>query len=302
MLDKLPNLRSFMAVAEANSFAKAARKLNMANSSVSRQIAQLESQLNVSLFTRTTRHVQLSPAGEILYGRASGLIMEMENLAVELSADNVSPHGTLKVSVPWWFSQLHLAPLLPEFLAMYPDLRVVMQCDDGMTKLVEEGFDVAVRLSRLKDSNLIARRLGPHSFAMAASPEYLARHARVTKPEDLREHAMLSFNFSTPYHSWTLRKQGRSYRIPLKDSVLTSNNADILKQCALDGAGIIIQPVWGIKSEIESGALIQLLPDFEVTSTTFDNGIFAVYSKESKAVNRVKVFVDFLSERLKVAG
>ena len=122
----------------------------------------------------------------------------------------------------------------------------------------------------------------------------------ITAPNDLKHHEMLSFNFSTPYHSWTLRKQGQSCRIPVKDSMLASNNAAILKQCALAGSGIIIQSVWGLKQEITSGSLIRLLPDFEVTSTTFDNGIFAVYNKENKAVSRVKVFVDFLMNHLKV--
>ena len=300
MFNKFPNLRTFLAVAESSSFIKAANKLNMASSSVSRQITQLEQQLKVSLFTRTTRHVQLSQAGELLYQRATGLLQEMEALTLELSKSSTRPYGTLKISVPWWFSQLYIAPLLPRFLADYPELKVILQCDDAITNIVEEGFDVAIRLSKLKDSNLIARRLGEHSFIMAASPAYLSKHPAITEPHDLKDHVMLSFNFSTPYYSWTLRNQGQSLRIPIKDSVLVSNNADILKQCALEGAGIIIQPIWGVQEEIKSGKLIQLLPEYDVTSTSFDNGIFAVYSKENKAVSRVKVFIEFLQAHLNV--
>lgn len=296
MLQLIPHLQTFLKVAELGSFSAAGRSLELANSTVSRQIAQLEQSLGAAVFVRTTRSVRLTAVGERLRARAAALVEEVEDLARSVTTEANALAGTLRVSVPWRYTRMYVAPLLAGFSRRYPDIRVRLISDDALVNLIEEQFDVALRLGNMKDSNLVARKLGEQRYVMVASPDYLAQHEPIVDHEQLAGHQMVSFVYASPHYSWTLRKAGRTHRLPIRDSVLASNNADVLTRAAVDGLGLMIQPRWAVQDELERGELVAVLGDYEVTSATFQSGIYLVYPREHQKVPRVRAWVDYVLE------
>lgn len=296
MLELIPHLQTFVRVAELGSFSAAGRSLNLANSTVSRHIAQLEASLGAAVFVRTTRSVRLTAVGQRLQARASALLEEVEDLARSVTTEAHALSGPLRVSVPWRYTRMVVAPLLAGFSRRYPNICVQLISDDALVNLVEEQFDVALRLGKMKDSNLVARKLGEQRYLLVASPGYLADREPITTHEDLASHRMVSFVYTTPHYSWTLRQAGRVHRFPIRDSVLQSNNADVLTRAAVDGVGLMVQPRWAIQEELERGQLVPVLTSYEVTSTTFDSGVYLVYPREHQKVPRVRAWVDYMRE------
>ncbi|WP_298968219.1 LysR family transcriptional regulator [uncultured Roseobacter sp.] len=295
MSDLVQNLRVFLKVADHESFAAAGRDLNMANSSVTRQIAALEEELGAKLFVRSTRSVRLSPAGNEVYARAQNLLASVDRLKRDLHALDGRVSGTLRLSVPWRFARIYIAPLLNSFLKTYPDVRVEIVSDDRIVSLPDAGFDAAIRIGRLADSSLIARKLDDQSFALAAAPSYLSDHPPIATHADLSDHAILSFAYTTSAFTWKLRHDGQTHRLATRHSRLSTNNADLITEAAIDGAGIIVQPDWAIRDHLDSGALIRLLSDYEVTSTAFETGIYAVYPAENRNNPCVRAWVEHLT-------
>ncbi|MBV1881029.1 MAG: LysR family transcriptional regulator [Pseudomonadales bacterium] len=290
-------LRAFLAVVESGSFSQAARLLNCANSSISRQVGQLEQQLGQTLLIRSTRSVATTDAGAELFERAHLLLPQLEAACSSLPTTEGQPAGKLRVSVPWWFSKCHIGPLLTAFHNAYPDIKIELIANDALVDVLADGFDVAIRVSYLKDSELIAKPLGAHSYTLTASPRYLNQHPAITHPKDLAAHQLISFVLSTPFKTWVLRKNQESFRISTEHSWLRSNHAELLYQSAIDGGGIIVQPHWGVREALARGALVQVLTEYEVTSTRFDNGIYAVYSKHQRQSTKIKAFVGFLEKQ-----
>lgn len=288
-------LRAFLAVVESGSFSQAAQQLNCANSSVSRQVSQLEQRLGQSLLTRSTRSVKTTDAGAELFQRVQLLLPQLDAACSSLPAKAGRAAGKLRVSVPWWFSQCHIAPLLAAFHGDSPDIQLELIANDAMVDVLADGFDVVIRLSFLRDSELIAKPLGSHDFIMAASPEYLASQPPISHPDDLAAHQLMSFALTSPFKTWLLRKGEQQFRIGTEHSWLRTNHAELLYQSALDGGGIIMQPNWGLQPALDRGELQRVLPDFEVTPTRFDNGLYAVYSKHQRQSPKIKAFVDFLA-------
>lgn len=288
-------LRAFLAVAEHGSFSQAARLLNCANSSISRHISQLEQQLGQTLLIRSTRSVATTDAGAELYDRIRLLLPEVDAACNSLPTTEGQPAGKLRVSVPWWFSKCHIGPALAKFHQAYPDIQLELIANDALVDVLAEGFDVAIRVSYLKDSELIAKPLGDHTYLLAASPQYLDSHPDIRHPDDLGSHRLMAFALTTPYKTWVLRKGQHEFRVNIDHSWLRTNHAELLYQSAIDGGGIIIQPQWGMKDALADGRLVRVLPDYEVTSTRFDNGIYAVYSKHQRHSPKIKAFVDFIA-------
>ncbi len=294
-------LRAFVAVVESGSFSQAASVLGCANSSVSRQVSQLEQQLGQALLARSTRSVRTTDAGAELFARVYPLLPQLDAACSSLPSRAGQPAGKLRVSVPWWFSSCHIAPLLTRFHQHYPDIQLELIANDSLVDVLADGFDVVIRLSYLKDSELIAKPLGAHTFVLTASPEYLKIHPAITRPEDLAEHQLIAYAFSSPARNWLLRKDQAEYRISAEKSWLHSNNAQLLYRCALDGGGVIIQPTWGVSEALVTGALVPVLTDYEVTPSRFDNGVYAVYSKHQRQSPKIKVFIEFLEENWSLA-
>jgi len=290
----LNSLRAFVAVVENGSFSQAAAVLGCANSSVSRQVSQLEQQLGQKLFVRSTRVVRATDAGAELFGRVRQLLPQLEAACSSLPTSAGQPAGRLRVSVPWWFSECHIAPLLTQFHQRYRDIQLELIANDNLVDVLADGFDVVIRLGYLKDSELIAKPLGAHNFVLAASPNYLACHPVISRPEDLAQHQLMAYAFSSSSRTWVLRKNQAQFRISADSSWLQSNNAQLLYRCALDGGGIIIQPTWGVGGALLAGTLRTVLPDYDVTPSRFDNGIYAVYSKHQRQSPKIKAFIGFL--------
>lgn len=298
MHDLSAKLKTFVAIAEQGNFASGARQLGIANSSASRQIALLESYFGTSLIIRNTRQFRLSPAGERLYQQSKPLLEGLDNLVDAVNVGHQQVSGVLRVSVPWRYARMHLAPLVAKFIHAYPDMRVeLVSCDDWVD-LVKEGFDVAVRLGRLRDSNLIARKLGQQAFAVVASPDYLAKHSPVEDYADLNNHKILTYAYSSASYTWKFRAGDTQHQLSIRRPTLSSNNADVIAQATIEGAGISLQPLWAVDDDLASGRLTSLLTQYQVTPSLFDSGIYAVYHQEGKHNPRIRAWVDFLLAHL----
>ena len=290
-------LQTFIEVMRQGSFAVVARERNIDPSSVSRAISGLEKELGVRLFQRTTRQLAPTEAGIIYFNRIEPLMEEMQQ-AVELVTESDLPKGTLRVTASVSFGIKCIVPLLAEFETMYQDLSIDLSLTDYRLDLVTERVDLAIRLGKLKDSTLIAQKLMSTKYAVCASPDYLKQHGQLQHPEDITQHNCLLFPFAGFRSHWIFRnRQKETIKIPVKGRTVISN-AIALQQCAIAGMGLALLPHWLIDKELESGALIEVLPSYDVTATDFQTSAWLVYPSKSYVPLKVKVFIDFLKKNI----
>lgn len=286
---RLDAMEVFAEVVEAESFSAAARRLEISKSAVSKQIARLEDRLGVRLLNRTTRRLSLTEAGTTYYAACRRVLDEAETAERAVSDLAAAPHGLLKLNAPMSFGFLHLAAAIPAFHARYPEITVEATMNDRFVDLVEEGFDLAIRIASLKDSSLVARRLAPSHAVLCAAPGYLQRRGRPQRPEDLRGHDCLLYaNHPNPREWQLLSPQGvQKVRV---DGPLIANNGDVLCRAALGGMGIARLPTFIVGDHLRDGALEVVLPRFPQAS----EGIHAVFPHSRNLSVKVRVFVDFL--------
>jgi DNA-binding transcriptional LysR family regulator len=268
----------------------------MAASSVARGIGALENQLGARLLNRTTRKLGLTEAGRLYHERSKRILAEVEEARLSVTQLEAAPRGTLRLSVPVVFGRLHIAPALPDFLALHPALRIELATTDAFVDLLEEGIDLAIRIGELQDSSLIARRLAPNRRVLCASPDYLARQGVPAAPEDLSGHNCLIYKRQENRSVWRLRNAGRTHEIAVSGSLL-ANNADALHVAALGGLGLAILPVWLVGPDIQRGALEIVLADHQVSPGALDTSIYAVFPHSRHLSAKVRAFVDFLHRR-----
>ena len=292
-LQHLSAMAVFARVVEAGSFSAAARELALSKSAVSKQVARLEDRLGVRLLNRTTRRLSLTEAGAAFYEGCRQMLGEAEAAEAAVSHLAAAPRGTLRVNAPMSFGVLHVAPALPDFLERYPELAVEMALNDRVVDLVEEGFDVGVRIGALHDSSLIARRLAPARRLPCAAPSYVARAGAPEQPEDLREHACLLYSYQATGREWRFRGPEGERRVTVSGR-LETNNGDALRAAALSGAGVALLPSFIIGDDLRQGRLRRLLPGWEGSEPT---AVHAVYPARTNLSPKVRVFVDFLAER-----
>ncbi|MEM8884654.1 MAG: LysR family transcriptional regulator [Planctomycetota bacterium] len=291
---EVAQLRLLLEVARRGSFAEVARDRDLAPSSVSRAVASVEEELGFDLFTRTTRQLSATDAGERYLRRIEPLVEELEQAAEDAAAGTRDPQGVLRVLAPVSFAQLNVVPLLPAFLERYPGLRVDLRLTDALLDLVEERIDLALRLGPLADSTYIGRRLAPMRSHVCASPAYLERHGHPATPEELAQHHCLLLDMPGFGRRWHFRdRDGASSQVDVSGS-LTTSNAIALKQCALDGAGVILQGDWIVGRELRDGTLIDLFPDLEATASSFDNAIWVLRPAQTHVPAKVNVFLAYL--------
>ncbi len=292
-MDRLALLQTFVAVAETGSFTVAAGRLGLSRAMTSRHVQTLEDRLGVRLLHRTTRRVSPTEAGLGYLERARRLLADFDEAETEVRGERAAPRGTLRVNAPVSFGRTHLAAALPGFLARYPDLAVEVTVNDRVVDLIEEGYDVAIRIGRLGDSSLVARRLGTVATRMAASPGYLARHGTPAGPADLAGHLCLGYAYSAG--SWRLvHPDGREDTVRF-DGPLSANNGDILTEAAAGGAGIVIQPDFILAPYLADGRLVPVLQEW----TRPDLGIYAVHHQSRHVAAKVRAFVDHLVDRFR---
>ena len=290
-MDRLSSLQAFVRVAETGSFSEAARRLRSSKSAVSRQVSALEAELGARLLHRTTRSLTLTEAGRGYFERAARILADLDEADRSVSALQTAPRGRLRVNAPMSFGFLHLAPAIPDFLSRYPEVEIDMIMNDRFVDLVDEGFDVAVRIGHLEDSSLVARRLAPIRRVVCASPAYLAARGTPASPDELKMHACLCYS-NVPREWRFVAADGRPWPVEVKGP-LSANNGDALRIAALKGVGMINQPTFIVGGDLQTGELVSVLADF----VPQDLSLHAVYPHSRHLSPKVRAFVDFLAAR-----
>lgn len=293
MTDNFAAIPLFVAVVECGSFSAAGQRLGITKSAVSKRITQLEGSLGVQLLHRTTRSLSLTEAGEQYFGyarNACAVAQEGEDAITRLQGQ---PQGILRLSVPMVFGRLHIAPLIPVFLAACPEVEINMMMDDKLVDLVEGGYDLAIRIGRLADSSLIARRIAPCYSVLCAAPAYLTRCGT---PKDLAQLAQYNCLFYSYYRAgseWQFQGPEGAVRFQPRGNYQV-NNSEALREALLAGLGVCQMPTFIVGDDLAQGRLIELLPDHKLP----EHAIYAVYPERKHVPAKVMAFVDFLLAHL----
>lgn len=296
-MDVLSGMRAFAAVVETGSFAAAADRVELSRARLTKMIQDLEQHLGTRLLNRTTRRLSLTEAGSAYHERCTAIladVAEAEQVAGRLTA---LPRGTLKITMPVSFGILKIGPLIAGFIERYPDVKVDIALNDRKIDLIDEGFDLAIRIGTMAESELIARRLAADEIVICASPDYLGRHGIPQVPQDLERHACLSYTYATTGDEWRFSGPTGDVGVRINGPV-RANNGDILRLAALAGAGVIRQPLFLLGEDIEAGRLVRLLKDFR----TDELGIYAVFPTRRHLSAKVSAFIEYLSAALRTPG
>lgn len=293
-MENLTDIAVFVQVVDSGSFTVAAKRLKLSKSVVSKYVTRLENRLGARLLNRSTRRLSLTEVGRVFYTRSLQGLQELEEASAEVLRLQGAPRGTLRINTPMSFGILHIAPLLPDFLSRYPELSVDMSLDDRKVDLVEEGFDVAVRISDLPDSSLVARRLGPCRHVVCAAPEYLKHYGIPRTPEDLSEHNAITFRYQESPNEWHfLSPEGRHVSVAVSGSIQI-NNSLALREALIQGGGITLTPTFVVGSDIRAGRLRPVLTDYRAMEIS----IYIIYSQRRHLSPKVRTFIDFMVERI----
>lgn len=292
MMDRLDAMAVFVAVAESGSFSRAGKTLRAPLSTVSRKVAQLEERLGARLFVRTTRRLSLTEKGRDYLERCKRILGDIEEAELTLADDQSTPSGRLVVSAPVLFGRIYLAPLLVPFIARHPRVRVEISLADRYSDLIAEHIDVAIRIGRLEDSSMVARRLGTFRRVVCAAPAYLQREGVPNHPSDLTRHDCLIFTMLLDPVDWTFHDgNGREITVRVKGCI-RSDNADVVLEAALAGGGLVLAPAWQVRPHVAAGRLVPVLREFEQPPAP----IHALYPHARLLSAKVRSFVDFLVE------
>jgi DNA-binding transcriptional LysR family regulator len=292
-MDRFQGIRVFAQVVESGSFSAAADKLGLSATATSRHVAELEAHLRTRLLNRTTRRVSLTESGRAFYERSVQLLADLDEAEQEALRAAVVPRGTIKLTASVNFGARHVAPAIAEFLAAHSEVRFDVSLSDRVVDLVEEGFDLAIRIGPPGSENIVARKLGETRLVPCASPAYLAAHGAPQVPEDLARHNCFTYEYVTPRNLWRFRDPGGGERPVRVSGNLHSNNGDLLAEAAARAAGIVFEPAFIVGPEVRAGRLVPLLQDFEPPAMP----IYAVYPSRKHLSAKVRLFVDFLIER-----
>jgi DNA-binding transcriptional LysR family regulator len=292
-MDRLRAMIAFVAVAEAEGFAAAAKRVGMSPPAITRAVAALEEHLGTRLFKRTTRVVRLSEAGVRFLADCKRILAEIEEAEASAAGAHASPHGSVAVTAPAMFGRLFVAPVVTDFLAQHPQMRVSLLLVDRVVDLIEEGLDVAVRIAHLPDSSLTAVRVGSMRRVLCAAPAYLAQHGVPKEPEDLAHLEAIYFSFAQQ-QQWTFRVNGRP-RIVRPPAQLVANTAEVAVTAAVAGRGVARLLSYQVEREVRSGALQIVLREFEPPPIP----VHVVHGEGRRAPARLRAFVDFAVGRLR---
>lgn len=291
-MDRLTSMRVFVTIVEKGSFATAAEALGMSKTMVSKHLAAIEDRLGVRLIHRTTRRLGLTEAGTDYVGRCQEILQLVDEADSQLRESNAHPRGLLRVNAPVTFGTRHLAPGIAAYRQACPDVQIELVLNDRVIDLIDEGFDLAVRIGRLKDSSLVARRLAPARIVVAASPAYLQRAGTPVRPEELAGHACLLYSYSQERDEWYFDGPSGPYHVRVGGPI-TSNQGEALMEAAIAGEGIIALPTFMIGEALRDGRLVEILAGTKPQ----DRSIHAVFPVHRHLSPKVRSFVDFLVER-----
>jgi DNA-binding transcriptional LysR family regulator len=292
-------LQLFVEVVRQGNFATVARDRNLDPSSVSRAIAGLEEELGIRLFQRTTRKLSPTEAGMTYFERIEPLVEEMQQ-AIDIAADvSGQPKGTLRVTASVSFGHQCIVPLLPEFAKLYPELTVDLLLTDNVVDFFTERIDIAIRLGILADSSLIAQQLMQTYYRVCASPAYLENSRPLEKPEDITHHNCLLFPLPGFRSQWIFKSaDGALSEVPVSGRTIISSGI-ALQHCAIAGMGVALLPHWLVSEDLQTGRLINIFPNYDVTATEFHTAAWLVYPSRAYVPLKVQVFIDFLKKSIK---
>jgi DNA-binding transcriptional LysR family regulator len=282
-------ISEFVYVAENESFTLAAKKMDISTAQVSRQISALEKRLNIKLFYRTTRKVSLTEEGRIFYQHCRGVLDGLEAAELAITNFQSKPQGKIHLTTPVTYGEQQILPLINDFMKLYGDIEVSVYLSNQQVSLVEGGYDLAIRVGKLTDSTLMAKKLGSRTNFVCASPEYLTKQGIPHSLSELSKHSCLLGTLDF----WHFNEDGKEKNIRVKGR-LRYNSGHGLVDAALKGLGIVQLPDYYVQNHIESGALISLLENYQEK----EEGVWAVYPQNRHLSPRIRLFVDYLSEHL----
>jgi DNA-binding transcriptional LysR family regulator len=289
-MDRLRAFEVFVAVVSRQGFARAAESLDTSPANVTRYIAELEAQLGTRLLNRHSRKLSLTESGEALYERARAILADVDEAVAVSSSSSLTPQGRLRVNAPLSFGLLHLAARWPRFAQRHPQVELDVSLIDRVVDVVEEGYDLAIRISRSGSTAHAARKLATSRNVVCASPEYLRAHGTPSTPADLARHACIVYEYVGA--EWTLLDaNGRPQAVRVRAAMQT-NNGDTAAAAARAGLGIVWQPTFLVGPDLRAGRLMPLLPDWRVP----DIDILAVYPSRRHLSAKVRAMIDFLAE------
>jgi DNA-binding transcriptional LysR family regulator len=291
MGDSLYEMSVFAKVVANGSLSAAARDLGVSTAVVSRRLAGLEARLGVRLVNRTTRRLALTDEGASYHEACVRILGEIEDADAAAAARRVEPQGLLKVALPASFGHKHIAPLIPPFAARYPKIHLALSLSDRTVNVIEEGYDLAIRIGQLEDSSLAARKLAPNRRVVCASPEYLRTHGAPRTPDDLPKHNCLTTN--DLQMNWEYRGQDGKRGVIRVSGHYACDNWEVLREWAMAGLGVALKSTWDVRKQLEEGSLVRLLPGFDFGT---DVAIYAVYPHRRYLPAKTRVFIDYLAE------
>lgn len=293
-MDLFAATRVFVQVVDSGSFARAATALDLSNAVVTRQVAALEKHLGARLLNRTTRRMSLTDAGEEFYGRSRSILEQLAEAEAVASQGTRSPVGLLRLSAPLSYGISHLAPVLARFRQRHPQLRLDVDLSDRLVDLAHEGIDVALRIATRLDLGIVSRRIATLDAVVCASPDYLRTRGLPRKPADLARHDTLGFSYLWVGDEWPFTgPDGRREQIQVHPNV-HSSNGELLRELAIAGGGVILQPRFLVEDALRRGTLVPILESYR----TLELNLYAVYLSHRFLPSKVRVFIDFLVDAL----
>jgi DNA-binding transcriptional LysR family regulator len=292
-MDKLNSLRAFVKVVELGSFSEAGRQLRLSRSAISKYVGELEQDLGVQLLNRTTRHASATENGQAYFERALTILADLDAADQAVAQAQSTPRGLLRVNAPMSFGTLQLGPAIADFMAQCPELQIQLVLSDDQVDPMQGGFDVTLRIADLESSSLIARKIVGIDRVVCASPDYFKQHGTPKLPEDLRNHALLTYGFLLTGNQWKLTgKNGDDHWIQ-PSWTLCVNNAEVLRDAAIKGRGVALLPTFIAGDALRAGSLRGVLNSYKAPPLT----LYAIYPPTRHLAVKVRLFIDFLVAR-----
>lgn len=292
-MDRFQEMRVFAAVVDAASFVGAADALNLSKAAVSRTVSDLEARLGVRLLHRTTRRLSLTADGDVFVLRCRELLAGVEEAEAEITQRSGQAVGLLKVSAPFSFGVLRLGPLWGDFLAAHPKIELEINLSDRFVDLVDEGFDLAVRIARLENSSLVSRRLSSTRMVLCASARYLKAHGKPRHPSELAGHTVLAYSLLAAGDTWEFEGPDGTASVKVHPRMRT-NSGDTCRAVALAHRGIVLQPSFMVDDDLRAGTLVEVMPQYR----SHELGVYAVYPSRKHLQPKVRLLIDYLAAAL----